>query len=472
MAKKQELSFEDYSALIDQGLTDDDILKFSSGKIEEQVAVSKERKSLPFMDVGTKAVINELLSESKKPNPINITKGIAGRMGGNVLAALQREEAVATEILRFLASSGKDKNPDRIAKALSGEISPEMGDLARELDVPEPIAASLGLVGASMLPSSLLGGKLFQKAVSKNVGRASKVGASLTGVKQEILQEVKDRGFRNVLNKKYYSKDIPSEIQDVIIKNADDYRELAQSKFDAVAEPLRNTPVPDNYKEVLTKDIIGKTRIFDTKSKEIRLAKKWVDIIENAKIDHFGDLLDLRRNLDEVIFNERGRLVGTERLSKIRKNINSILHKDSALKEADSIWTTFQSDLADVVDDISNVKTGENILKRFGSLTKKHKNVIIDMENTIKKLNPNAKPFIDDLTNYSLAQEFLPTQGRTSVSRSQIIERALLPAYRGALRTGELLSPTTRLISNALKRIAIPTSRVLLEDSTRKPNQK
>ncbi len=273
---------------------------------------------------------------------------------------------------------------------------------------------------------SNVAGEIKPSSVGRKIERT---GATITGIEPEDLVEVRQRGFRNVLDKKYYSKKIPEVIQEKIEANLESLEKGAGSKFDQVTASLAKEPFDaKNFRREAIKeagDVLKNP--FDTDISKLDKKILKAVLFKTSKVKTLGDALDLRRSLDKVLWTEGNRGLKSDFGKKIRDILTKELHKNEILKSADDEWYTLKKTLRENKKILG--ETGENYLKRFSKLTDKQKQALSNLEKEI-----GGEPFIDDLTNWSLAQKF-KTPTMSTVYPSSILQTLTRPAYRGYLRT-------------------------------------
>ena len=106
----------------------------------------------------------------------------------------------------------------------------------------------------------------------------------------------------------------------------------------------------------------GPTRGLDTRIVETLRSP-------NLKVRTLGDVLDLRRFLDDELFTAKGQGIKSAYGKEVRDIFNKYLHKNEILKAADSEWYTLKNILRDNQKVIG--ETGENYLNRWSKLTTK-----------------------------------------------------------------------------------------------------
>ncbi|MDD4892384.1 MAG: hypothetical protein PHH73_00095 [Candidatus Rickettsiella isopodorum] len=327
----------------------------------------------------------------------------------------------------------------RIAKipalAKAGAVASEVGTAIN------PLRITTGVVGKGL------------KVVSPVAKEVGKLGAKALGVPPETLAEVEKLGFRNVIQKKYTNKKIPVEIQARIENNITNLQDAVGKEYNNLTEPLKNIPVNfDEFRQDIS-DIVGKAKINPFKgTASSDLETVIINGIDKAQPKNYSDLLELRRNLDDVIFTAKGTGVKSKFADNVRTKFNDYLHKNPVLKEADSNWYNLETVLKEIGNKVTS-DTGENFLKRFGKLTQKQKEQLVTLEKNI-----GGEPFIQDLTRFSLAGEFYPKTG------FNIPEFLKAQAIRTGLKTGERVSAGTGKVGKFLEK----TSKVGIPEQFRK----
>jgi hypothetical protein len=265
--------------------------------------------------------------------------------------------------------------------------------------------------------------------VAKGLFRwGGRLGSAISGIEKEVYEEAQKRGFRNVLKSKYYNKKLPAQIQDRIAQNLDDMQIAASDEYDKLTAPLKQSSFDmAKFKGEIVK-FANRVKLnpFDTDSS--KLDNAILDgVINKAQAKNLGEALDLRRNLDDIIYSNKGDLRSSFG-KKVRDILNQELHKNTELKKVDNEWSNFLDVLREGKKVLSD--TGEKILGRFGSMTDKQKQMLVQLEKKTGGL-----PFVEDLTNWSLAKEF--TTKQLSLSISGAAKTIIKPALRSYLRQGE-----------------------------------
>jgi len=269
-------------------------------------------------------------------------------------------------------------------------------------------------------------------------GALAKTGAFIAGVDKEILAETAKIGYRNVLNKKYYNAKIPEILATRIEGNVANLENAAKTEFNIITNPLKD--IPFNFKD-LKNQILAlarqlRTNPFKGPSKDLNM--NIIDGVSKAKVKNIGDVLDLRRNLDEVLYTAKGQGIKSSFGKAVRDKFNEILHQNDILKGADEMWTNLQNILRENKRVMG--ETGESYLKRWANLTAKQKNALVLLE---KK--SGGEPFVQDLTNWSLAKEFLAKPGiRGGIFNA--IQKTAHPLLRAGLRAGGVVEKGKQLL--------------------------
>jgi hypothetical protein len=277
---------------------------------------------------------------------------------------------------------------------------------------------------------ALIGGAAtgVSPAIKWSFDKIGRAGSVISGIEKEVYEEAQKNGFRNVLKSKYYGKKLPEEIQDRIALNLDNMQSAAGDKYETLTEPLRKSSfdMAQFRDDVIKRANRIKMNPFDTDVS--KLDNAILDGVANkAEIKTLGDALDLRRSLDDVIYSNKGELKSTFG-KQVRDVLNKALHQNKDLKKVDADWTNFLDVLRDSKKILSD--TGEKILARFGSMTGKQKQMLVELEKEI-----GGMPFVEDLTNWSIAKEF--TTKTVSPNVSGVVRAVSKPVLRGYLRQGE-----------------------------------
>jgi len=457
-------------------------------ELERRKNPEQSRESQEFMSPVPTA------EQSKNLNVGGVAKGVAGRALGNVAAGLQREEAVATQVAREAPKLSKGQKTltqllattplspivfgaamstkPSVVDAARGETAPELGDLYRDAGVPEPLAATLGLITAGGLPSSFAGSELLKKmgilkGAKPKPTRVAKATAQLLGVQQDVLEDTAKRGFRKVLQKKFFDRRLPAVLQEKIISASDEISNAAKSRFDEATEALRGVPFDaDEFNNSIGK-FFRKSKVspFRGAQKDFNesIRRGFVEATEGKTLNNMGDLLDTRQFLDKEIRVAKRQSIDTSFATKVRGIINEQLHKNDTLKTADEIWYNLSTQVDSILDKVSK-DTGETLLGRFQSLPRKTQQRLLEVQDFLRRSKakaglPPGEDIIREVIDSSLAREFLPKTQRATVARGSLLERILLPTFRFSLRTGELGSPVAQAGRTAARQLAVPTAR-------------
>lgn len=341
------------------------------------------------------------------------TLGIPGRaasaVGKGIMAATER--GLARKILPAVAR-----------RIMSGAAAGAAGGYLSGSDTDErERLAKTGAILGGAIPA---GNQLLKTGFNK-IGR---VGSAVSGIEKEIYDEAAEKGFRNVLQNKYYNKKLPSQIQERIANNIDNMEISAGKTYDKLVEPLKKTPfdMPQFRGDVIKAANRVKTNPFKTDASKID--KAILDgVVNKANANNLGDALDLRRNLDDIIYSNNGELK-TSFGKQVRDILNNELHKNKELAGVDKEWSSFIKVLKESKKVLGD--TGEKILDRFGKMTEKQKQMMIALE---KKTG--GEPWVEDLVNYSLAKDFITK--KLSPSIPGLIKASARPILRSYLRKGE-----------------------------------
>jgi hypothetical protein len=417
--------------------------------------------------------------------PLGLTKAVIGRGISNVLTALQREESVATATLQqeqklpLLMNLLSKVSPvmktmtmtqPEVIAAARGETAPELGDMFRDMGVPEPMAAGLGLVAAGGLPSSIAGSAALRslgigkQVVKTSPTRASRALGQLLGVQQEVLDDIAKMGPRDVIQKRFFNSKLPAILQEKFTSAINKIKTVAQGQFDEATEQLKNTPFEPKKLYDALGDFIenNKTSLFKGAKKDFNdnIVEGLKRLQQGNRLSTLGDLLDVRKTLDDEIDTAYTRRINTDFVKGVRETINNTLHKNDLLKTADNTWTALKTQLDSIGRRIQN-DSGETILKRFRGLPEKTKQRIIDLQRFINSQDPKAENIIDDVVKGSLARELLPKKQVATVSSGTLKERLLLPAFRFVLRTGPVVDKLNTAIQRNLSPLAVPVSKTI-----------
>ncbi|MCK9370608.1 hypothetical protein M0R04_11920 [Candidatus Dojkabacteria bacterium] len=256
---------------------------------------------------------------------------------------------------------------------------------------------------------------------------------SLAGIKPEVYQEVEQKGFRNVIQKRYLDKKMPEQLQERIESNLDLLEQGAIGKFDEATKPLRQTKIDWAQIRGDVVKLYNKVKANPFKGESKQLNDRITEGIVNTEVKNLGELLDLRRFLADELYTSSRTGVKSRFGKEVYDVFNKYLHQNETLKQADLDWTTLQNTLRE--GKRLTGETGENFLARFSKLTGKQKEKLALLEKQV-----GGEPFISDLTNWSLAQEFATKPTAISLnpfSGFGLLPKLSRPALRGYLRGSE-----------------------------------
>lgn len=325
---------------------------------------------------------------------------------------------------------------------LSSLIPPNLREKMAPKQISEQTSPlAIGSYALPFLPKGVnTAGRIVSKAIKPTgeAGTLARAGAFMAGIDKEVLAETAKIGYRNVLNKKYYSAKIPEVLANRIEGNVTNLENAAKTEFDIITKPLRD--IPFNWKELKGQilQLARGLRANPFKGPSRDLNMNIVDGISNAKVKNMGDVLDLRRNLDEVIYTAKGQGVKSQFGKAVRDKFNEILHQNDILRNADEMWTNLQNILRENKRVIG--ETGETYLKRWATLSAKQKNALALLEQKV-----GGEPFVQDITNWSLAKEFLSKPGiRGGIFNA--IQKATHPILRAGLRAGGVVEKGRQIL--------------------------
>jgi hypothetical protein len=185
-------------------------------------------------------IYGEAVKATQEAKPtLNPIKAI-GQVGDITLKSLggvtQRAEAMIAN--PFILKNGQPQNPiQAIREGLSGKQLGELGDVARQAGLPEPVAAGLGLLGTGILGGVLSKTSQAEKVadslakVETNYGKdiGKNVIRWTTGMPDIAVEHGMKRGWKNVLTKANLDATIPTKLA----KNTlDELSEIATKEYD------------------------------------------------------------------------------------------------------------------------------------------------------------------------------------------------------------------------------------------------
>lgn len=434
----QPLTREQFQKARDSGFSTEQIIGFERRRKSELSIPTETVNRPPYFSPSATFIDQETIG------PMDIVSGTLPIKAMNILASRVREPLKEQFLSRI--PEGQKILPESQVSAIS-PLTPVGAGMRLAAKMPPTAQRDVasGVLDIALDPRTYLPSGAIQKgekilfapiSAAKKIltpieaaGRFARAGAFAAGIEKDVLQDVAKIGYRKVLQKKYYSKDIPEALSQRIDDNIDNLVTAARQQYDVIKEPLKDVPIMREW--ILLSGKIS--RFIDSiKKNPFKGAAKdlnanIVEGISKARVRTMGDLLDLRRNLDDVIYPANRQGVKSQIGKEIRDEINKILHRNELLKEADANWYNLEKSLQEGRKIVG--ETGEQFMRRWSSLPNKQKELLVNLEKRI-----GGEPFVEDLTNWSLAQKFLARPGIGGPISG--MTKAIRPVLRGALRTG------------------------------------
>lgn len=190
----------------------------------------------------------------------------------------QRGEAVIAN--PFLRKQGKFQNPiTAIKEGITGEQLGELGDVARQAGLIEPIAAGLGLLGTGLLSKLLMLGKTTESFSKVETTYGRDIGKNVikwsTGMPEQAIEHGMKRGWKNVFTKKNLDPNIPTRISSNVLNNLDDITAKEYANYGKVIDKvnqgsIKSVDLLDNVQQEFIKS--GYLNIDGTDTLKIRPA--------------------------------------------------------------------------------------------------------------------------------------------------------------------------------------------------------
>ena len=193
------------------------------------------------------------LMQQPQTNPFNpIAKlnsmGQVANLGLQTFGGIaQRGEAAIAN--PFLKKQGQFQNPITAFKqGITGEQLGELGDVARQAGIPEPISAGLGLVGTGIIGGALARvAGITQKAnnlmkLESTYGKdfAKMAIRQTTELPMPLVERGMERGWRRILTKANAQEtDLPTKISSYVMNSLDDITQNEYDEFGKVIDKLK-----------------------------------------------------------------------------------------------------------------------------------------------------------------------------------------------------------------------------------------
>lgn len=181
-------------------------------------------------------------------NPLGYNPLEAANIGLQSLGGVaQRAEAVIAN--PFLRQQGRFQNPlQAIKQGITGEQLGELGDIARQAGLPEPISAGLGLLGTGIIGGALsrwvgLGQKAnnltkLETTYGKDI--AKNIITQTTELPRPLVERGMQRGWRKILTKSNARElDLPTKVSSYVINSLDDITQKEYDEFGKVLDKVK-----------------------------------------------------------------------------------------------------------------------------------------------------------------------------------------------------------------------------------------
>ncbi len=394
--------------------------------------------------------------------------------------AQRGEAAVANPFLEMGAGKGTAMDlPYRMARGIkqgiTGERLGELGDVARQAGIPEPISAGLGLLGTGILGGAItkwagLGQKAqnltklettYGKNIAKNVIKQG------SGLSDEAVEHGMNRGWKNILTKENAQN--PQKGYNLVLKVKKGLQSFYRGLNTTYGEKLDDIAKSVDLEVPITniRDNIGfKLRGMGILDDAGNIVRKGINKVENEIIDIYNELKTINTGTVQIkdIVRLKNRLWGEVRKTALQGNqpINSTeriiydlqreignslklageyLPSDRSILSLDELngWYSKQRNLFDSANSIFRVfkndystKTAEGVFNRYFNLDMGTKQLLNQLENVL------PTKFLNELKDWKIAQDFLiqPSSQGISLYPFRLLAESGKYGLRQALKTG------------------------------------
>lgn len=349
----------------------------------------------------------------------------------------------------FLRKQGKFQNPiTAIKEGITGEQRGELGDVARQAGVPEPIAAGLGLVGTGIIGGALskaagLTSKAtnlmklettYGKDIARNVIRQT------TELPMPLVERGMQRGWRNILTKSNAREiDLPTKISSYVINSLDDITQKEYNKFGKVLDRVKTGNVKAIDLNQVIEDTLKQGGYIDetynqtlkSRGPVVNKIQKFIDTATRNKVKPDTnipiDVIQTFKNILKGFVPERNwigktrSLRGEQRLAKdLSNNLDNLIAynsygiEDEIYTQAKRNYSQFKNFEKAIMDNFAEV-VGQEVkptADKVVGISKIHPTKMLEEINKLYNIDSFLKekgyqPIADKLLDWMTTQELL-----------------------------------------------------------------
>jgi len=295
LAEKYPSAYSDLPAKIETGTIQDP----RTGAIEDLQSKIAQRPDIYGQAVQSAQQLPQatLQSAGKGSPGLPLANTLLQSLGG----IAQRGEAAIANPFLAMSEGSLGTYPQRalqgIKQGITGERLGELGDVARRAGLPEPVSATLGLIGTGILGGALArGAGLTQKAnnltkiqtayghdIGKNVIRHS------TELPMPLVERGMVRGWKRILTKSNAQDlKLPTRISSYVMDSLDDITQREYDEFGKAISRVKNVNVKAIDLSQTVDDMLKKFGYIDetfnpTLKQRGPIANKILDFLGNAR---------------------------------------------------------------------------------------------------------------------------------------------------------------------------------------------
>ena len=410
---------------------------------------------------------------------------------------MQRGEAAIAN--PFLRKQGQFQNPiTAIKEGITGQQLGELGDVARQAGLPEPISAVLGLAG-----TAFLGGAISKWAgLSQKANNLTKLQTSYgkdisktiikhtTGLSDEAVEHGMKRGWRNVLTKENLDPEIPTRIASRLLNNLDEITQKEYDEFGKAIDKITTGNVKaidlnQKVQDVLLREGYIDSSFNPTMKFRGSVANKVFDFIEkatksgikpddNIPVSVIRDFKKIIKGYipEKNLLGKMRSLKGEQRFAKDLANqlddlisYNAYGVEDEVYAQAKRRYSEFKNFEKYIIDSFTNLEGQElkPTAKNIVNLTSKEPTLVKEEIGQLKNLDEFLKskgysPVTNKLLDWNTVKEFLvkPRVGGLFEKIGEVGKFGVRQTLKSGIPT--MVGGTAGKIMNAMNPLTIPPS--------------
>lgn len=409
-------------------------------------------------------------------NPIKAISQVADVTLKSLGGVTQRAESVIAN--PFILKDGKSQNPfQAIKEGITGKQLGEVGDIARQAGLPEPVAAGLGLLGTGILGGALSklnkADKIAESLAKVETNYGRDIGKNVirwtTGMPDLAVEHGMKRGWKNVLTKANLDATIPTKLA----KNTlDNLGEISTKEYENYGKAIdsvnkgfvKGVDLVDSVQQQLLKSNYlnpDGTKAIKMRPKFVNdiqtMFDKWVKTVkpdENIPIPMLQNIRIMAKKVIKGKFVGKGKVNLTEE-QKFAKDLYNKMNEmigfnaygieNKSITVAKRSYRNFKNNEKLILDTFAET-SGQEIIPtadRVVGLFKQQKTKAFEELSKLKQINEflvnrGYKPIEDKLKDWLTTQSAIvePHTSGASFSPFRVLENLSKYTTRQTLKTG------------------------------------